>query len=164
MVIQIDTREKAKAIKNIVGYFDKHGIEHFSSKLYVGDYMSLDNPRLIVDRKQNLSEVYSNLCQGHARFRAEAERARSLGIQLVILVEHGGTIRAIDDVKNWKNPRLQVSPYAWDGSRLYRTMKTFSERYGVVWEFCDKRSTGRKIVEILNGGSNIDKTGQTTPV
>ena len=49
MVIQIDSREKDRAIKSIITEFDKRGIKHFVSKLYVGDYMSYDNPRLIVD-------------------------------------------------------------------------------------------------------------------
>lgn len=52
--IQIDTREKQRAIRKIVKTFDDHGVKHFSSKLLVGDYMSLDNPRLIIDRKQSL--------------------------------------------------------------------------------------------------------------
>ena len=55
MVIQIDSREKARAIKKIVEEFDRKGIKHPVSKLMVGDYMNYDNPRLIIDRKQNLS-------------------------------------------------------------------------------------------------------------
>lgn len=70
MTIQIDTREKQRAVKQIISHFDKHGIKHYPSKLYVGDYMNLDNPRVIIDRKQNLSEIYTNVCQGHKRFCA----------------------------------------------------------------------------------------------
>ena len=55
MDIQIDTREKQRAIRKILKTFDDNGVKHFSSKLLVGDYMSLDNPRLIIDRKQNLA-------------------------------------------------------------------------------------------------------------
>ena len=65
MVIQIDSREKDRAIRKIVEEFDRRGVKHPVSKLMVGDYMNYDNPRLIVDRKQNLSEVCSNVCQGH---------------------------------------------------------------------------------------------------
>ena len=57
MDIQIDTREKQRAIRKIIKTFDENGVKHFSSKLLVGDYMSLDNPRLIIDRKQNLQEL-----------------------------------------------------------------------------------------------------------
>lgn len=60
MQIQIDSREKARAIKKIINEFDKQGVQRFISKLYVGDYMSYDNPRLVVDRKQGLSEVCNN--------------------------------------------------------------------------------------------------------
>ena len=57
MIIQIDTREKQRAIKNIVNEFDANKIKHYSSKLYVGDYMNLDNPKIVIDRKQSLNEL-----------------------------------------------------------------------------------------------------------
>ena len=50
MVIQIDSREKARAIQKIVEEFDRQGVRHPVSKLIVGDYMNYDNPRLIIDR------------------------------------------------------------------------------------------------------------------
>ena len=56
MTIQIDSREKARAIQKIVEEFDRRGIRHPVSKLMVGDYMNYDNPRLVIDRKQNLTE------------------------------------------------------------------------------------------------------------
>ena len=43
MDIQIDSREKARAIQKIIKTLDDNGVKHFSSKLLVGDYMSLDN-------------------------------------------------------------------------------------------------------------------------
>lgn len=73
MDIQIDTREKQRAIRKIIKTFDDNGVKHFSSKLLVGDYMSLDNPRLIIDRKQNLQELCGNVCQQHERFKRASE-------------------------------------------------------------------------------------------
>lgn len=73
MDIQIDTREKQRAIRKILKTFDDNGVKHFSSKLLVGDYMSLDNPRLIIDRKQNLQELCGNVCQQHERFKRECD-------------------------------------------------------------------------------------------
>ena len=49
MIIQIDSREKARAITKIVDEFDKQGITHPVSKLMVGDYMNYDNPRVILN-------------------------------------------------------------------------------------------------------------------
>lgn len=74
MDIQIDTREKQRAIRKIIKTFDDNGVKHFSSKLLVGDYMSLDNPRLIIDRKQNLQELCGNVCQQHERFKRDTVR------------------------------------------------------------------------------------------
>lgn len=151
-MIQIDSREKAKAIKNILAEFDRQNVQYYTSKLYVGDYMSLDNPRLIIDRKQNLNEVYGNLCQQHKRFTAELIRANEAGIKLIILVEHGGTIKTLEDVKGWYNPRLKVSPYAWDGLRLFKVMYTTAKKYNTEFLFCNKLQTGKRIIELLGGG------------
>lgn len=122
------------------------------SKLYVGDYQRIDNCLLVVDRKQNLAEIAGNLTQQHERFRAELERAKKAGIRVVVLCEHGGQIRSVDDVAEWKNPRLRESPGALTGERMAKIMRTMSERYGVEWRFCDKRQTGKKILDILQEG------------
>lgn len=177
MVIQVDSREKARAIKKIEAEFDRRGIQHPISKLIVGDYMNYDNPRLIVDRKQNLSEVCGNLTQQHERFRREALLAKELGIQLIILVEDGAKIKSLADVESWVNPRRwqyckkygistrgdvvgeidefircggakQPTP----GPQLAKAMRTMADRYGIQWEFCDKRHTGQRIIELLGGG------------
>lgn len=152
MTIQIDSREKARAIEKIVAHFDREGVRHFVSKLPVGDYMSLDNPRLVIDRKQNLQELVGNVCQQHRRFVAELQRAQDYGIRLILLCEHGGKIRTLEDVVRWENPRLRVSPLAMSGPRLYKVLSTICMKYGVEIHFCDKRSTGRRIVELLGGG------------
>lgn len=154
MHVQIDSREHAHAIKKILAEFERRDVEHFVSKLYVGDYASLDNPRRVIDRKQNLSELYNNLCQDNKRFAAEMTRAQDAGIELIFLIEHGGKIKCLEDVKNWNNPRLKVSPYAWDGLRMYKTMLTVQNKYGVRFEFCTKAQTGKRIIELLSGGFN----------
>lgn len=149
MVIQIDTREKQKAIRQIIRTFDAKGVKHYTSKLFVGDYMALDNPRVIVDRKQNLLEVCNNVCQDHERFRAELKRAADYGIKLIILVEHGEGIASLEDVIFWQNPRLARSPKAISGERLYKTMRTIERKYGCKFAFCDKKDTGVEILRWL---------------
>lgn len=165
MDIQIDSREKARAIRKIIKTFDEQGIKHFSSKLLIGDYMSLDNPRLIIDRKQNLQELCGNVCQQHERFKRELLKAMDAGIQLVILVEHGADIKSLEDVYFWKNPRKHevrwrivngtrekyvVSAKAVDGNQLYKSLCTIRDRYHVRFEFCEKKDTGTRIAEILS--------------
>ena len=152
MIIQIDTREKQKAIKKIIEEFDKQGIKHISSKLYVGDYVSLDNSKLVIDRKRNLQELCGNVCQGHKRFKAELVRAQESGIKVIILCEHGGNIKTLGDVNKWVNPRLKTSPLAVSGARLFKILYTMSKTYGVDFVFCNKSQTGKKIIELLNGG------------
>lgn len=158
MIIQVDSREKAHAIQKILAEFDRQGIKWFVSKLPVGDYQSLDNARVVIDRKQNLSELCGNVCQQHKRFRAEMERANEYGIKLIILCEHGGKIKTLQDVMTWVNPRLKQSPLAVSGERLYKILSAMSCKYGVEFLFCTKQETGKRIVEILSNPPNKEET------
>ena len=154
MTIQIDTREHDDAVREIRRYFDENGVKHFSSKLFVGDYMSLDNARFCVDRKQSLLEICQNVCQDHDRFRRELERANEYGIRLVFLIEHGADIRTLDDVRSWQNPRLKSSKLAVSGERLYKILRQLEVTYGTKFYFCTKEQTARGIIKLLkmNGG------------
>lgn len=165
MILIEDTRQQAGKHRNVKAYCDRHGIELVRKKLDVGDYM-LPDGRITVDTKFGLQEVYNNLIAGHDRFRRECIRARENGLRLVVLVEEAG-ITALEDVKNWENPR--VTQWNWavehgyqplakappiSSARLYGIMRTMAENYGVEWAFCSKRSTGRRIVEILTEDSH----------
>ena len=145
MTIQIDSREKPHAIRRIVSYFDQNGIEHFTAKLNVGDYMNPENPRIAVDRKQNLDELCVNLTSGdRGRFFREIRRAKETGVKLIILCEHGGAVKSIRDVGNW---RSRFSPFG--GRELMDRIYKVHIRYGVEFLFCDKRRTGEEIARLL---------------
>lgn len=165
MVIQIDSREHKKEYERITKQFDNEGVKYFRSKLYCGDYQSLDNAKLCIDRKKDLQELCGNVCQQHERFKNELIRAREAGIQLIILCEHGEDIKTIGDVFFWENPRKHqirwktvngkkiktvISEKAVDGYQLYKSLCTIRDRYGVRFEFCTKDETGKKIVELLS--------------
>ena len=169
MTINIDSREHANELKRIQKQFDEIGIQYFRSKLYVGDYMSLDNARLVVDRKKDLQELCGNVCQQHERFKRELLRAAEAGIQIVFLIEHGPDVVELEDVYFWQNPRKHeirwrinrqtgqrekyfISPKAVDGKQLYKSLCTIRDRYGAQFQFCTKDQTGRKIMEILSNG------------
>ena len=164
MTIQIDTREHKAEAERIERQFDAMGVAHFRSKLYCGDYQSLDNGRLVIDRKKDLLEICGNVTMQHERFRRELIRARDAGIRLIVLCEHGKDINGIEDVYFWRNPRLdetewttvdgrpcrvQKYPNATTGQQLYKCMITIRDKYGVRWEFCEKRNAGRRIAELL---------------
>lgn len=166
MVIQIDSREKERAIKKIVEEFDRQNIKHPVSKLLVGDYMNYDNPRRIIDRKQNLNELCGNVGQDHDRFRRELIRAAENEIELIVLVEHGKGIRNLEDVIWWDNPRgtkrrrepggkwREVKTKAMPGEVLYKILCTLQRKYGCRFLFCEKEETGRRIIELLGGGTD----------
>ena len=151
MVI-VDSREKAKAIKGILNYFEAHGIEYDVSKLYIGDYIRYDNPQLVIDRKQNIAELAKNCTSDHERFRRELERVKKAGAELILLVEQDKYkdrekwihVDDIYDLMYWSSPHTMVT-----GEKVWRVLVSWCAKYPLRVEFCDKRSTGKRIAEIL---------------
>lgn len=140
-----DSREKKN--EHIKSYFDRNLIPHKTEKLEVGDYM-VEGGCVSIDRKRNLNELATNLMnrEDHARFWREVRRAKEQGIKLIVLCEHGGKIKSIEDVAQWKSKYTAVS-----GRALMEEIYKCHISYGVDFLFCDKRSTGRRIVELLGG-------------
>lgn len=155
MIIEIDTREKPKAIEKIIDYFQQNNIKYIRSKLYYGDYRIMESPLLVVDRKQNIAELAKNCTTDHKRFRAELERCKDVGGQLVILVEQnvysdrGKKVRVkeISDLMLWSSPHTTIR-----GEQVFRVLASWCARFPVRVEFCEKRCTGKRIVEILSNG------------
>ena len=151
MVLVVDTREKPRAIKGILAEFDRQGVTVVRRALKFADYWNPDNPNVIIDRKRNLGEVASNVTVDRPRFVREIERCKRAGCHMIVLVEHGNRIRKLEDVIGWNNPRLKESPLAVSGVRLFKIMKAMELYYGFEWQFCNKQSTGKRIISILGG-------------
>lgn len=146
MVIQIDSREQK--YDHVTRYFDSQGIKWVRSKCVVGDYINLENPMVVIDRKKDLQEVAGNVCQQHERFVRELELANELGYKIIILIEEPNTTK-LTDVCGWFNWRKKKNPKAVNGKTLYKIMLTMSEKYNVEWQFTTKQKCGKRIVELL---------------
>ena len=151
MVIQVDSRERK--FDHVTSYFDSQEIQWFISKLVVGDYVNLKNPMVVVDRKQSLQEVASNVCQEHDRFVRELERANELGFKLIVLIEEPN-VKDLVGVCSWYNWRRKKNPKAVNGKTLYKIMLTMQSKYGVEWQFTTKQNCGKRIIELLGGEPN----------
>ena len=153
MYVLVDSREKPKAITKILDYFNMNCIQYDVSKLLFGDYMNYNNPRIVVDRKQNIAELAKNCTSEHERFRREMEKAKKAGATLVILVEQDRykdrgrwiEVNDITDLMAWSSPHTMVK-----GERVFRILYSWMAKYPIRVEFCDKRSTGRRIIEIIS--------------
>lgn len=142
MRIIIDSREKK--CDHIKAYFDRQGIEYEIRKLDEGDYQIDGQPNLTVDRKKDMQEMYNCVVNDKSRFYKEVRRCHDKGIKLYILIEHSSQIKTLEDVPKWKSKYGTISSREIM-ERLYRLHIS----YNVEVLFCDKRSTGRRIVEIL---------------
>ena len=150
----IDSREKPKAIKTILAQVEEAGVPYMVSKLPIGDYMDFQRPELIIDRKQNIAEIAKNCTTDHRRFKAELERAKMVGSKLIILVEQNRYkdrdkwihVDSIEDLMLWSSPHTTVR-----GEKVFRVLSAWCNKYDIEVMFCDKRQTGKKILEILYG-------------
>ena len=167
MTILCDSREQKWA--HVKDELERMGYQTLRSKLPVGDYALMTDLSHVIDRKQSLSEVESNLIHDHERFRRECELARDNGIRLTVLVE-SGTVETLDDVAEWVNPRRTRWEYLdrqhaagrmldmkcsakppVDGPTLQKAMQTMADRYGITWRFCRYQDAGKAIAALLEG-------------
>lgn len=168
----------SEKVQDVISRKTKRGVE-----LKKMDFMGSYN--VTVDSKNGIEEIISNVCgKSHARFRDECILSQNNGIKLYILVENKGglipgtkgiyndTVRSIDDLFHWKNPRLflmknsnevigrwkngaprykrvQKFPSATKGSTLAKACLTLQERYGCEFVFCEPEESGAKIIELL---------------
>lgn len=138
-----------------------------------------------VDTKKDIQELVGNVCgKQHARFRDECILAQNNGIKLYVLVQnvgglvkgtrdvHNHTITKLEELENWKNPRLfemknsdeiigywksgkprykrvQKNPNATRGETLMKACRTMQEKYGVEFVFCHNSEQGAKVLELL---------------
>ena len=159
-MIIVDTREKPRAIVKILEHFDAHGAEYRKEKLEYGDYMIENGPKISIDRKQSIAELAKNCTRESERFRREMDRAAADGARLVILVEQNRyqdrgewiQVKDISDLMRWSSPHTMVR-----GEKVYRVLYSWRSKWPIDVIFCDKRSTGRMILEILNSEDNNGK-------
>lgn len=144
-LIIVDTREKGH--KSILKYFDEHNIDYITSKLDYGDYKIYKDNSVVIDRKDNLTELVHNLCSTteHERIRKEIQRAKDDNVGDFIFLIAESKIKSIEDVKNWSSPHTKVK-----GSTLLKIMQTMKQRYGVRFIIVPRAKMGEKIIEILN--------------
>ena len=150
MVLYEDTRQQIGKHRNVHLYCQQAGIKIIRQALNVGDYQIAGKGDISVDTKMGVLELAGNVFQDHERFRAECLRAQECGIQLIILVEEllpGGRL------DRWRPPiGWNGRPVArFDPAILRKAMITMQQEYGVKFRFCDGRSTGKQIIEYLEG-------------
>lgn len=152
MYLLIDSREKPKAISGILNHFAKNNVKYDVTKLYFGDYMDYARPNRVVDRKQNIAELAMNCTRDHKRFKRELERVKATGSELILLVEQNSfkdrektiSVDTIEDLMLWTAPKGVVR-----GEQVYRVLVSWCHKYPLRVEFCHKRETGQRILELL---------------
>lgn len=168
MTIIEDVGQKTGQHDNISSWCDSNGVILRRQKLNVGDYQL--PPRVAVDTKKGMQEIYSDVVTDHDRFRNECIRAQEDGIRLVILIEDD-KITNLEEASEWVNPRIvkwerenkflieaqksgrllshKIPKSPVPSDRLVGMMRAMTLKYGVEWQFCKPEKTGEEIYRIL---------------
>lgn len=150
MMICIDSREKPRAITKIIDEFKTQNVKYFISKLYVGDYVNMENPLVFLDRKQNIAEIAQNATSGHARVKRELERLKKIGGKMYFLIEQdrigSKRIKSLDDIMLW-TPKYGTI----NGMQVYKVLRAWLAKYDIEYVFCGKKNTGKEIIRLLGG-------------
>lgn len=168
IVIIEDSRNKINChdLKN--KYFQEKGIRVLRSKLPFGDYALINDTSLVIDTKQDVMEIASNLFHDHIRFRNEITNANAFGIGIVILIEEKEQYKNLDDVAlryqipKWKSNSFAMQDGKWtcrhkkgqpmgqfNVETLVKAMKTMQQKYAVIFAFTTPEKCGEAIIDIL---------------
>lgn len=171
MTILEDVNQKVGKHDNISVWCAEHGVTLRRQKLNVGDYQS--PPRVAIDTKYGMAEIYQDIVNDHERFRNECLRAKEDGIKLVVLIEEEN-IKTLDDAEKWQNPRIKkyerdygfiiraqqqgklldrkVPKPPVSSERLVGMMKAMQMKYNVIFAFCHPDKTGETVYKMLKNG------------
>ena len=147
MQICVDTREQPTPRAS--ARYKQFGVPYIRKKLNTGDYsaiftlpngelFSLED-KILIERKQNLTELAMCYCQERERFAREFERAKKAESKLYLIVEDA----------NWANIyagkyRSKMNPKSFVASIL-----SWLSRYNCELIFCTSTVTGWLIHDIL---------------
>ena len=170
MTILEDSGQKLGQHTNISDWCAANGVTLRRQKLNVGDYQC--PPRVAVDTKKGMAEIYQDIVNDHERFRAECIRAQEDGIILYILIEEEN-IKNLDEAEKWDNPRQKkyIRDYGLviraqkvgkmldhkipkppvSSERLVGMMRAMEMKYGVRFVFCHPEDTGGVVYRLLGG-------------
>lgn len=144
-----------------------------------GDYCA-DGSNVVVDTKQHLSELSSNLGREHGRFKGEIRRANEDGCLLVVLVE-SGEVHVLDEVRRWVNAHCRRCAHFYrkacapledgvclkhgtkkplQGEVMAKQIATMQATRSVRFEFCEPDDSARRICELLGVRYDNDEQRQ----
>lgn len=144
MVILVDTREQeTPAFRARVQAFTSWRRE----KLDAGDYSAeftlpgggVFRLPVAVERKMDFTELANCFCQLRKRFAAEFERARVANVKLYLLVED----------ETWEKAYAGAYRSRMEPKALVASMLAWLARYDCQLIFCQQRTTGRLVKDLL---------------
>lgn len=137
MVVIVDTREQAN--QHIIGYLNKKKIPFVVRKLDFGDYscylkadkelglsqdVSLEN-RFVIEKKNSLEEISSNLTKGRKEFENEFIRANASGAKVHLMIENG----------SWDMINSHSYNTQFNEKSFYNSLLSFQKKYNLNIEF-----------------------------
>lgn len=151
MSVLVDSREQPseRATKRYEAFgcpFSRHKLDYgdytFNFEINGKSYYQPDDEvkaPVVIERKENLTELSGNLCQNRERFAREFQRALKNNAKVYLLVEDA----TYENMYNGRY-RTKFNPAAYTAS-----FWAFCARYHLVPVFCKSETSGKIIHDIL---------------
>jgi len=144
MVYIVDSREQdTPALKRRMAQIgncvrEKLDAGDYSAKIPLPDGKWFYVP-VAIERKMSATELAGCYCQSRKRFTAEFERAKSSGVKLYLLCEG----------ESWESIYAGAYRSKMEPKALVASILAWLARYDCQLIFCDARTTGKLIRDIL---------------
>lgn len=153
LIIQ-DTREKSGKHLNIELYCKSINLKIVRKVLNVGDYMlgeikdgeifPINNTRVDI-KGGGLLELAQDLHRDKLSFNKKYKKCYKDGVKLIVLVEE--MVQSNRDIMSWKSKYTKIT-----GRYLFDMITDLRISYGIKFIFCDKKDTGRVLIDLLTQG------------
>ena len=139
MIILFDTREQKNG--HILKGFERLGVGYAHEKLDYGDYSCICDGidyrnKIVIERKNSITEICGNFAKGKSRFQREFERARTEGCKLYLMIE--------DD---WENIDSGKYRSRFSPRDIKARLNTWCHSYMITLDFVNKGAAADHIVK-----------------
>lgn len=104
----------------------------------------LPNGKVAVDTKASIAEMAIDAYTDKKSLNKKYRKCYEQGIKLIVLVEE--EISSLQELCKWKSKHTKIN-----GRMLLDLIHTLQISYGIKFKFCNKKDTGRVLVELLKG-------------
>ena len=140
LVIYIDTREQTPLdfsyFPNIIVNQNTHNVGDYSCVMFNNGLHSAPTTSRTIFERKSKADLWGTLGGDHSRFKREMERAKNIGINLVLIIEC--PLTSINNGYKYRKGGKSIAS-KFSGPAMVKKLGTLRERYGLEIVYCKNK-------------------------